>query len=297
MPLGKAASYKYLVVKKSSGEVAFWEERQDNRVCVPTGLRHVIEDDAGAYRQAVIFQGLWGDHKVDDPKHDEKPSVVVPSDAAVPTPWYAASSKGGRSRANSIYPREGVEEDVEVSEEDTVFVVFRKLPFTVERVTGTSKAKADFRVVATDSDRHYFTVVSLIQQVHQEEPERNNFTMKFVGDPGIHTDNKEEQAAISKLLAPLGCIPVFVERTIAEQFLEFCNMFLWPVMHNTKVNKDDLAETEVEEAESRRLDEARWKSYKAVNTAYAEVLYAQCRKNPISAAGCLRRRYRGTRRR
>ncbi|CAK0819574.1 unnamed protein product [Prorocentrum cordatum] len=194
MPLGKTASYKYLVVKKGSGEVAFWEER---------------EVRGAGFGAAFCAVGQFNEEL------------------------------------------HGVAEEVDVSEEDTVFVVFRKLPFRVERVTGTSAlsaAHAGFRVVTTDS---------------------------FVGDPGIHTEDKEEQAAISKLLAPYGCIPVFVPKKTNDQFLEFCNMLLWPVMHNTKVNKDDLAESEVEEAESRRLDEARWKSYKAVNTAYAEVLQAQ----------------------
>jgi len=259
LPLGKPVQYKYVVCDGASSGGVHWELREENRHLVPTGRRQVVEDDNGKYRH--LTPQTWNP----EPSETAEQETCDVQDSSANA---GASSPGRMPKIESFTRRLKREEELQVTSSDDVFVVFRSLPVRLER-DGNGNWTVEENVLA-------FKVVSFLQQSLQSnssEEGQRSFSIKFVGDPGVRTTDPDERQRITDVLARHCCIPVFVDQQIAEQHLEFCHLFLWPVMHNMKVFEDE--ETQQEGQTSRqKFDEATWKHYQVFNRTYAEVVEA-----------------------
>mmetsp|Transcript_56123 Transcript_56123/g.142910 ORF Transcript_56123/g.142910 Transcript_56123/m.142910 type:complete len:1050 (-) Transcript_56123:81-3230(-) len=249
LPLGRRVQYKYVICNKVDQQILRWEPREDNRTVLPTGRRMVQEDDEGRYRFVPVA-----------PSFSRQASVgfaMEASPADCPT-------TPGLPRLQSFEEKVRKEEEAQnLTSADIVFAVFRTLPVHLVR------SKEDGKwTVEVDKDTITFKVVSLVQK---SVPRGAH--IKFVGHPGVFTNDTEEQKKIIEALAPYNCIPVFIDEDVVSNTLAFCHSFLWPVMHNMKVFDDETAQMQEENQEtSQKFDESLWKNYQVFNRTYAETI-------------------------
>eukprot|EP00405_Crypthecodinium_cohnii_P007307 CAMPEP_0206420814 /NCGR_PEP_ID=MMETSP0324_2-20121206/1087_1 /ASSEMBLY_ACC=CAM_ASM_000836 /TAXON_ID=2866 /ORGANISM="Crypthecodinium cohnii, Strain Seligo" /LENGTH=1054 /DNA_ID=CAMNT_0053884811 /DNA_START=55 /DNA_END=3219 /DNA_ORIENTATION=+ len=250
LPLGHKTQYKYVVCKQNNGEVVRWEELEGNREVIPTGRRLVAEDDDGLYRDVTIA-----------PSFARRRNTTAGSEAA-PSPMAAPSDAPSGSvpmpRLES-FQNQVKEKEIPIDKDDHIFAIFRTLPVRL-------KKNKDEWVVEEDGDEITFKVVSMM---YRSIPKGAN--IKFVGHPGVFVSDPVEQRKIAKLLAPFGCIPVWIDEQVFNNTLNFCHTFLWPVMHNMKVFEEDGKPNQDGE-QSLSFEEAQWKDYQVFNRAYAEAL-------------------------
>jgi len=253
LPMGKAVQYKYVIRESGGGDVR-WESQEANRAVVPTGRRQVIEDDGGRFRHLACLPGEQQGEAAAEAGCDLSP-VSVTSQTAV--------------RIQSFQRRLKRQEEIQVSTNDDVIVVFRSLPVRLER-------DEDGWRVEQNADTLVFKVVSLLQESLKagSAAGKEIASIRFVGDPGVRVSDPDERRQITELLAKHSCVPVFVDQQEAEQHLDFCHRFLWPVMHNMKVFEDDRTPQEGSDC-VHQIDEANWKQYQQFNRTYTEVVEAK----------------------
>jgi len=251
LPIGKQVQYKYVVCSRTS-DACRWELQEENRTVVPTGQRLLVEDDRGRYRHVEYGK----------PRPHKPPSA---GDAC--SECIVAESLTSMPRLQSFEKKLKKDKETQVGAEDTVFAVFRTLPVRLERSSaGEWIAEAD-----RDSEQFNFKVVSMMAR---SLPEDLIKSVKFVGHPGVFTADPEEQRKITEVLAPLNCIPVFLDEQVATLTLEFCHRFLWPVMHNMKVFDDNVKAHDQDNRNHHKFDEVQWRTYQVFNRTYAEAVEA-----------------------
>jgi len=255
MPISRKVEYKYVICNKTTADCR-WEEQPGNRVVVPTGQRHIVEDDGGKFRHILVGKALQRDKSFHtDGKALEQPGVMTES-----------LSGSGLPRLQSFEEKLRKEKEQQVGPEDIVFLVFRTLPCRLERLeSGEWKVELD-----RDMDHINFKVVSMVARA---TPDELISSVRFVGHPGVFTSDLDEQRKITEALAVHNCIPVFLDEQVMTETLEFCHRFLWPVMHNMKVF-DDVSMSVDQENTHRKFREAQWKMYQVFNRNYAEVVEA-----------------------
>jgi len=258
LPLGNPVEYKYMVLDRSAGGNVRWEDDHGTRTTVPTGRRLVLEDDGGIYR--VITE-----------KAKTKTLTVDTSKGAIPKEPAQGTSANPASPKSPLSPKAGklMLEDDELSAQDVVFIVFRQLPVRVQKA---DNAKGGWRVVETCTDANPFTTVSLLHKSFKYDSIKDDykFKVKFVGDPGVHTNDPDEMKQIAELLEPFSCIPVFVDEQVTKNHWEFCTKFLWPLLHNSKVFDTDTSDGE----SMQEKHDLRWKDFQLLNKLYAETIEA-----------------------
>mmetsp|Transcript_38864 Transcript_38864/g.82675 ORF Transcript_38864/g.82675 Transcript_38864/m.82675 type:complete len:1093 (+) Transcript_38864:43-3321(+) len=283
VPLGVPVQYKY-VICSNDGTVMHWESLEGNREVSPTGRKHVLEDDDGRLRKQDI--GCWPRQvsgcsvdledelrspspELASPKHSRsRPSAHSIDTSVLDTLPEELGAKKGRRRSNHGKMLV-TEEDPLLTPDDTIFAVFRSLPFRLKRDdTGAWQVE--------EAEKITFKVVSLLQQClkerFQEQGAEEALNITFVGDPGVRTSDPEERRQITELLAPYSCLPVFIDEVVAEQHLKFCHSFLWPVMHNMKVFDDDTTLVQEGHNTNQVFDQYTWKNFQVFNRAYAEAV-------------------------
>eukprot|EP00927_Polykrikos_kofoidii_P002632 TRINITY_DN11058_c0_g1_i1.p1 TRINITY_DN11058_c0_g1~~TRINITY_DN11058_c0_g1_i1.p1 ORF type:complete len:1145 (+),score=213.73 TRINITY_DN11058_c0_g1_i1:87-3437(+) len=251
LPLRKAVEYKYIICSTIREDDVRWEPRELNRQVVPTGRRHILEDDDGVFRHIPVGAQIRGD------------CVSEPCTGKVVGGNRGKQSTPRLQRFDEWMKRE---DEWEVTSQDPILAVFRSLPVKVAR------DESGWKVV--EEGTMPFKVVTLLKKCltdGSEEAKRMS-KMKFVGDPGVRVTDPEERRKIVEVLAPHGCIPVFIDEQVCQRNLEFCHSFLWPVMHGMKVFDDVSCFTA--DGDGRSMDIAKWKNYQLFNRAYAEVVEA-----------------------
>jgi len=247
-----------MVLDRSAGGNVRWEDDHGTRTTVPTGRRLVLEDDGGIYR--VITE-----------KAKTKTLTVDTSKGAIPKEPAQGTSANPASPKSPLSPKAGklMLEDDELSAQDVVFIVFRQLPVRVQKA---DNAKGGWRVVETCTDANPFTTVSLLHKSFKYDSIKDDykFKVKFVGDPGVHTNDPDEMKQIAELLEPFSCIPVFVDEQVTKNHWEFCTKFLWPLLHNSKVFDTDTSDGE----SMQEKHDLRWKDFQLLNKLYAETIEA-----------------------
>jgi len=288
LPSGKPIEYKYVIVNKVTGEIASWEDRQANRYVVPTGRKHVLEDDGGRIRRAQYQKeaqamtrprrlpaggatgsteeskkgGLQARPRVLSGGLDESLQArprVLSGGLDEKNPHMHPSS------SSSAFALPGLgDANIELTHTDQVVMVFRVLPMGVEK----DEATGAWAVNKNMSDHQ---VLSFLKHfTRRDVGEHYNFQLKFIGHPGVHVDTEEERKAIKEALAPHHCVPVFVSEKVWEQHLAFSHLFLWPICHNMKIFSTSNTEF------LHPFNELDWKSYQHVNKAFADVILANC---------------------
>lgn len=242
LPLCRPVEYQYVVCQRGTGVKKFSiDEKRGKRTVVPTGKRHVLEDDCGAFRD----QDVSGDTGASNQHKDVQR-------------FFPNSPKGGQGKCSNSIQRleERLEKEraLELTNADCVVVCVRTLPVRVE-----SDGEGGWRVVQRiEKDKNPFTVANLLQSMRQDE--ELVWSLKLVGQPGIHVSDPTERQKICELLASHNCIPVFTEEAVFDQHLKFSREFLWPVMHNMKSQASDS------------FDDIGWRGYQAMNKAYADAV-------------------------
>lgn len=238
LPLGQTIEYRYVTCKQG-GEEVMCEEWEGNRRVKPTGRKHIIEDDNGAFRRPVFRKGSFDASELEpaSPFQQELATIRAAEDS----------------------------HQVRVTANDTVLFVCMMLPVSVERNPDTGKwstRKTVFKNSLVLPFVHHFT--------KQDKCEQYAMKMMFVGLTNVHPESEADKREIRELLAPHNCLPVFPSEQDVRQHARFCTEFLWPVFHNAKIFDDaDL----VQKTSSGRLfDEAGWKSYQALCRTFAKVI-------------------------
>lgn len=252
LPLGQLVQYKYVIFERSASEISAirWDTGDGNRSLVPTGFRQIVEDDDGRCREASLnFPVL------------QVPHIKSKNGGQKDANQKAVLSRGtSKSRLEEQFQKL-TDAEANLTSNDEVLVAFRMLPFRVVRSTEKSSTSG-WHVVENMAEKNPFTVASLMSQELRDE--RPNFKIKFVGDPGVRTNDPKDKQQITEALAPFSCVPVFIDELVVEKHRDFCFGFLWPIMHNVKVFESD----------DEKFDEAEWRAFQSFNRSYAEVLEA-----------------------
>lgn len=275
LPLRRRVEYKYCICGEV-GNFLRWESVPTNRCLVPTGLRQIIEDDDGGLRQMGEGEGTIAEDPVgrplspppDSPRKmdspDRGPRLSGPRDKEKDSPESTASKQAERRREMGLMEKSPVV--MELAEDQVVFIVFPMLPVTVVR----AEEPGQFTVV-TNAANECAVLPFLLHFNQKGLADGFKYKVHFVGQPGIHVQDRDERNTVTELLAEHRCIPVFVDEAVSKQHNEFAVAFLWPLFHNIKVFDKGIGE-KADQSEAQLFNEGQWKSYKALNTAFAEVI-------------------------
>ncbi|KAK7247221.1 hypothetical protein RIF29_42098 [Crotalaria pallida] len=93
------------------------------------------------------------------------------------------------------------------------------------------------------------------------------FDTRWIGWPGVNVPDDVGQEALTKALAEMRCIPVFLDEEIVNQYYNgYCNNILWPLFHYLGLpHEDRLATT--------RSFQTQFDAYKKANQMFADVVY------------------------
>jgi len=263
LPLGEKVEYKYIVCQKGTCANIRWEELEGNRMLVPTGLCHTVEDDDGRFRNRDPNEDKIRSLTVAITKKDTSKQNQCEGSLQEPTSPLRTSQK----RLKALRENKHKEKHL-TFKNDVVLAVFQHLPFCVER-DESAMEDGGWRAVSTNIETNPFKGVLLLYQSQEDRPEDDQtYTVYFVGQPGVHVDNPEDKTNIAKVLERHNCIPVFIESEVAKQHQECCNLCLWPMMHCVKT-------------EAQQFEEALWKGFVKLNRAYAEVIEGRSSANTL----------------
>ena len=137
-------------------------------------------------------------------------------------------------------------EDVKLTVEDIVIVASFKLPISVYREQGVWKVRSSKSML-------YPTMFKLREK-------KKMVKILCIGWPGVVPSNEREAQDITDLLRGYGCVPIFFEADVLEQFFYFHETVLRPLFHNFKGLNDfeyDLGRQEY------------WSVYQYVNNKFA----------------------------
>jgi trehalose 6-phosphate synthase/phosphatase len=100
-----------------------------------------------------------------------------------------------------------------------------------------------------------------LSALYHNKHEKPPIKMMFVGWPGLYITNPKEQQELSQILLQHDCIPVFLPKTEASDFLSFCGKCLWPTCHGV----------------SPQFEDSQWACYQWVNQKYADAVVRNAR--------------------
>ncbi|KAE9601211.1 putative alpha,alpha-trehalose-phosphate synthase (UDP-forming) [Lupinus albus] len=92
------------------------------------------------------------------------------------------------------------------------------------------------------------------------------FDTRWIGWPGVNVNDDAGQEALTKALAEMRCVPVFLDEDIVNQYYNgYCNNILWPLFHYLGLpHEDRLATT--------RSFQSQFDAYKKANQMFADVV-------------------------
>jgi len=255
IPLKEQFEYRYAVFKAQSEDFIRWtKEHEEPRVAVATGRLLTLEDDGGRCRAT-------GDDEVMQLRHnagfERKVSGCPESPPQSPAP---SPRMGMRSKSMDLTKL------CDVTRDDKAFLVFRSLPVNVKR-----SETGDWQVEKISHSAG--TALPLLKHFTQTDSqlpagEAIDVQVKFIGNPGVCVTDAEERKKLTEILAQHSCIPVFLDEDLVQKHNFFSEDYLWPVFHNMKI----FDSTITGDADMESFDKALWKSFLALNNAYAEVI-------------------------
>jgi len=237
VPLNKTIEYKYFVEKNNHIE---WEELENNRVVLPSGQEMTCEDDDGLFRDVTDRPASTTDGE--DCLRDLR--VTEEEELQQKLKLIEQMGRGPASDAPCADAR--IHEGHNLDHNDTILHISFKLPVKVTKKKGGWDIMRDH--------------TSVLPAMH-EYKESRQMRLMFFGWPGVYVSKKEE-ASLKKELLKYDCIPVFQPEEEFEEYLSFCNRFLWPVFHDVLLF--------FQSANPPPFPEKQWAIYQRINKIYAE---------------------------
>eukprot|EP00392_Amoebophrya_sp_AT5.2_P015143 g15342.t1 len=110
---------------------------------------------------------------------------------------------------------------------------------------------------------------------------RAGFRPMFVGWPGVYCDGEYEKRHLSDMLMQYDCVPVFIPREEFENYMHFCQLLLWPILHEVlRLNHGGGTEhgTWNQSSPSRPSPpfQELWASYQRINSCFSDVICRSC---------------------
>ncbi|KAL0704361.1 hypothetical protein Bca4012_070786 [Brassica carinata] len=91
------------------------------------------------------------------------------------------------------------------------------------------------------------------------------FETKWVGWPGVDVYDVVGKNALSKSLADMKCIPVFLEEVFDQYYNGYCNGILWPILHHMGLPQEDHKDTN-------KTYQTQYDAYKKANRKFLDVI-------------------------
>ncbi|KAG4999978.1 hypothetical protein JHK87_021050 [Glycine soja] len=92
------------------------------------------------------------------------------------------------------------------------------------------------------------------------------FDTRWIGWAGVNVPDDVGQRALTKALAEMRCIPVFLDEEIVNQYYNgYCNNILWPLFHYLGLPQEDRLATT-------RTFQSQFDAYKKANQMFADVV-------------------------
>ncbi|CAA7056687.1 unnamed protein product [Microthlaspi erraticum] len=91
------------------------------------------------------------------------------------------------------------------------------------------------------------------------------FDTKWVGWPGVDVYDEVEKRALSKALAEMKCIPVFLNEVFDQYYNGYCNGILWPILHHMGLPQEDDNDTN-------KTFQTQYDAYKRANRMFLDVI-------------------------
>ncbi|KAK7399738.1 hypothetical protein VNO78_10927 [Psophocarpus tetragonolobus] len=92
------------------------------------------------------------------------------------------------------------------------------------------------------------------------------FDTRWIGWAGVNVPDDIGQRALTKALAEMRCIPVFLDEEIVNQYYNgYCNNILWPLFHYLGLPQEDRLATT-------RTFQSQFDAYKKANQMFADVV-------------------------
>ncbi|CAK9043052.1 unnamed protein product [Durusdinium trenchii] len=252
IPLKEHFEYRYAIFKAQSDDFLRWTvEMEEPHFAVATGRHMTLEDDGGRCRAT-------GDDEIMQLRanaFERQNSHETPPQTPRPSP-----RMGLRSKSMDLTQL------CDVSRDDKAFLVFRNLPVVV-----TKSETGEWQVEKiSDSAGTALPLLKHFTQTDAQLPagEAIDIKVKFIGNPGVCVEDEAERKKLSEILAQHSCIPVFLDADLVQKHNFFAEDYLWPVFHNMKI----FDSTVTGDADMESFDKALWKSFLALNNAYAEVI-------------------------
>jgi len=241
VPLNELIEYKYFVEKNDTIE---WEDLATNRVVQPSGQEMTCEDDDGLFRDvmegpASMTEGedCMRDLRITEEEELQQKLQMIEQMGSGPGVYTgnAPTSDAGR-----------IHEGHSLDHNDTILHVSFKLPVKVTKKKG-----------GWDITRDHTSVLPAMHEYKESRQVR----LMFFGWPGVYVSKKEE-SSLEKELLKYDCVPVFQPEEEFEEYLSFCNRFLWPVFHDVLLF--------FQSANPPPFPEKQWVIYQRINQVYAE---------------------------
>lgn len=255
IPLKEEFEYRYAVFRAHSEDFLRWaKEHEEPRFAVATGRLLTLEDDGGRCRatgddEVMQLRGNAGFERKLSGHENTPPQSPSPS-----------PRMGMRSKSMDLTRL------CDITRDDKAFLVFRNLPVVVTR-----SEKGDWQVEKISHSAG--TALPLLKHFTQTDAqlpqgEAIDVQVKFIGNPGVCVTDEAERKKLTEILAQHSCIPVFLDEDLVQKHNFFSEDYLWPVFHNMKI----FDSTITGDADMESFDKALWKSFQALNNAYAEVI-------------------------
>ncbi|XP_017414416.2 alpha,alpha-trehalose-phosphate synthase [UDP-forming] 1-like [Vigna angularis] len=92
------------------------------------------------------------------------------------------------------------------------------------------------------------------------------FDTRWIGWAGVNVPDEVGRRALTKALAEMRCIPVFLDEEIVNQYYNgYCNNILWPLFHYLGLPQEDRLATT-------RTFQSQFDAYKTANQIFADVV-------------------------
>ncbi|CAD7971851.1 unnamed protein product, partial [Amoebophrya sp. A120] len=156
-------------------------------------------------------------------------------------------------------------DDADLGPGDTVMVIAFQLPLKVTKTKEGTWAVTESKA-------------NLIPTLHQNvRAGKARFRLLCVGWPGVHIESEYEKRQVSDLLFQYDCIPVFLPREEFDNYMNFCQQILWPILHEVvRLNHSGASENGTWGSPSPNRAhstlEDLWVSYQRINLCFADVI-------------------------
>ncbi|KAL2343233.1 hypothetical protein Fmac_004518 [Flemingia macrophylla] len=101
------------------------------------------------------------------------------------------------------------------------------------------------------------------------------FDTRWIGWAGVNVPDDVGQKALTKALAEMRCIPVFLDEEIVNQYYNgYCNNILWPLFHYLGLPQEDRLATT-------RTFQSQFDAYKKANQMFADVVNKQYEEGDV----------------